>query len=110
MWRMDSKNTKQLMAAVTLETRDNVFTLGDIAVREDLQHMGYGKILLNIVVEEAKKLNISTLWACAKEPEFYLHNGWKKICWDDAPKIAIYCDECPKRGGECHPEIRKYTF
>lgn len=110
MWRLDDKKTGQLMAAVTFETRDGVYTLGDIAVREDLHHMGYGKVLLNLIFEEAKKLKIKELWACAKEPAFYLHNGWNKVSWEKAPKIAIYCDECPHRGNKCNPEIMKFTF
>ena len=110
MWRMDDKESGELMAAATLEMRDGVFTLGDIAVRNDLHRMGYGKIMLNVVFDEAKKRNIKELFACAKEPEFYVHNGWSKQTWETAPKIAIYCDECPKRNTICHPEIMKYTF
>lgn len=110
MWRMDDKNTGELMAAVTLEMRSGVFTLGDIAVRKDLHRMGYGRMMQNVVFEEAKKRNIKELWACAKEPEYYLHSGWQKMSWDKAPDIAIYCTSCEKRNRECHPEIMKYVF
>ena len=110
MWRMENEQTGELMAAVTLEMRDGVFTLGDIAVRNDLHRMGYGKIMLNVVFQEAEKRGINELWACAKEPEFYIHNGWYKENWVKSPKIAIYCDECPKRNTLCHPEIMKYVF
>lgn len=110
MWRMDDKETGELMAAVTLEIRDGVFTLGDIAVRDDLHHLGYGKVMLGVVYEEAKRRNICELWACAKEPEFYAHNGWTRMDWDSSPNIAIYCTTCEKRNCICHPEIMKYVL
>ncbi|MBQ7654275.1 MAG: GNAT family N-acetyltransferase [Clostridia bacterium] len=110
MWRMDDEESGELIAAVTLEVRDNVFTLGDIAVKEEFHRMGYGKVLLGVVFDEAEKRNIKELWACAKEPEFYLHNGWEKAAWEDSPNIAIYCTDCEKRNIHCHPEIMKYTL
>ncbi len=110
MWRMDDSETGELMAAVTLEIRDNVYTLGDIAVRADLQRKGYGRIMQDVVFVQAKKLKVSEVWACAKEPEFYKKLGWKVIDWEDAPDIAIHCAECGKRGFTCFPQIMKYEF
>ena len=110
MWRMDDAHSGELIAAVTLEKRDGVYTLGDIAVRNDLHRMGYGKAMMRIVLDEAEKRGIKELWACAKEPEFYLHNGWEKISWEASPEIAIFCTDCEKRNVTCHPEIMKYEL
>lgn len=110
MWRMDDPRTGMLMAASTLEVRDGAYSLGDIAVRSDLHRMGYGRIMQRVVFEEAKKRGIKELWACAKEPDYYLKCGWKKMEWDASPNIAVYCTECGKRGTVCHPEIMKYTL
>lgn len=110
MWRMDDAKTGELMAAVTLEKRDGVFSLGDIAVRQDLHRNGYGKAMMDVVFEEAEKRNIKELWACAKEPEFYLHNGWKKVKWEESPNIAIYCTDCERRNVSCKPQIMKYEL
>ncbi|MBR4451965.1 MAG: GNAT family N-acetyltransferase [Clostridia bacterium] len=110
MWRMDDPETGKLMAASTLEMRDGVYSLGDIAVRADLQRKGYGKVMQSVVFTEAKKRGIKELWACAKEPAYYLRCGWQKMPWDESPDIAVYCTSCGKRGITCHPEIMKYTL
>ena len=110
MWRMDDPVTGELMAASTLEKRDGVYSLGDIAVRYDLHRMGYGKVMQRVVFTEAKSRGIKELWACAKEPAYYLHSGWEKMVWDESPNIAVYCTSCGKRGTTCHPEIMRYTL
>ena len=110
MWRMDDPQTGALMAAATLEMRDGVYSLGDIAVRSDLHRTGFGKVMQHVVFTEAKKRGITELWACAKEPAYYLHCGWQKMDWDASPNIAVYCTSCGKRGTLCHPEIMKYTL
>ena len=110
MWRMDNPQTGELMAAATLEVRDGVYSLGDIAVRNDLHNTGFGKVMQNIVFTEARQRGIKELWACAKEPTYYLHCGWQKMDWNKSPNIAVYCTGCGKRGTLCHPEIMKYTL
>ena len=110
MWRMDNAETGELMAASTLEIRDGVYSLGDIAVDKNARGRGYGVIMQKTVFEEARKLGVTELWACAKEPEYYKHTGWQAMDWDSSPKIAVYCCTCGKRGTLCHPEIMKYTL
>lgn len=110
MWRMDDAQTGELMAAATLEMRDGVYSLGDIAVRRDLRHKGYGMIMQHVVFREAQSRGIRELWACAKEPAYYLHSGWQKMNWDESPRIAVYCDSCGKRGRDCRPEIMRFTL
>ncbi|MBQ6265400.1 MAG: hypothetical protein IJK60_08135 [Clostridia bacterium] len=110
MWRMDDPQTGELMAASTFEIRDGVYTLGDIAVRGDLHRKGYGRIMQKVVFDEARKCRVKELWACAKEPAYYLHSGWEKMVWDESPNIAVYCTSCGKRGTACHPEIMRYTL
>ena len=110
MWRMDDPQTGALMAAATLEMRAGVYSLGDIAVRSDLHRTGYGRVMQNVVFAEAKKRGITELWACAKEPAYYEHCGWQRTDWDTAPKIAVYCASCGKRGTLCFPEIMRYSL
>ena len=110
MWRMDNARTGELMAAVTLEIRDGAYSLGDIAVRDTVQSKGYGRIMQSIVFDEAKTLGVKEIWACAKEPEYYIHCGWERMDWEDSPNIAVYCSTCDKRGTTCHPQLMKYTF
>lgn len=110
MWRLDDASTGRLLAAVTLEIRGGVYSLGDIAVHESAQSKGYGRILQSIVFDKAKKLGATEIWACAKEPDYYIHCGWQQMKWEDSPNIAVYCSTCQKRGASCHPEIMKYTL
>ncbi len=110
MWRMDNALTGELMAAATLEIRDGVYSLGDIAVRNGVQSKGYGKIMQSVVFDEAKRLGAEELWACAKEPEYYIHCGWQSMEWEGSPNIAVYCSTCGKRGTVCHPRLMKYTL
>ncbi|MBQ7596311.1 MAG: hypothetical protein IJU45_06575 [Clostridia bacterium] len=110
MWRMENAETGELMAAVTLEKRDGVFSLGDIAVNSSYRQHHYGNIMQNVVFDEARKMNVSEIWACARLPEYYLHCGWEAMDWDASPNIAVYCTSCGKRGTECHPEIMRYTL
>ncbi len=110
MWRMDDKETGELMAASTLEIRGGVYSLGDIAVRKDLFNNGYGKVMQQVVFSEARALGVKEIWACAKEPDYYRRCGWKTMDWDSSPKIAVYCSDCGKRGKQCRPEIMKYSL
>lgn len=110
MWRMEDPETGALMAASTFEVRDGVYTLGDIAVRADLHKKGYGKVMQRVVFDEARARGIKEIWACAKEPAYYLHSGWQRMEWDQSPNIAVYCTACGKRGNQCHPEIMRYTL
>ncbi len=110
MWRMDEPGTGRLMAAATLEVRDGVYSLGDIAVREDLHRRGYGRAMQQTVFAEARRRGIDEIWACAKEPEYYKRCGWQQMNWDESPDIAVYCTSCGKRGTLCHPEIMKYKL
>ena len=107
---MDDARTGKLIAAVTFEIRDGAYSLGDIAVRRGVQSKGYGRIMQSVVFEEAKKLGVKEIWACAKEPDYYIHCGWEKMSWEDSPKIAVYCSSCKKRGTSCHPELMKYSL
>lgn len=108
IWRMEEPQTGNLMAASTLEIRDGVYTLGKLAVRPDLHMMGYGRIMQSLVIDEAKKRHISQLWVCAKEPDYYLHNGWKIADWDSSPNIAIHCKACNKFAADCSPKKMRF--
>lgn len=110
MWRMDDPVTGELMAASTLEIRDGVYSLGDIAVRGDLHRRGYGRVMQSVVFDRARELGAKVIWACAKEPDYYKRCGWTAVDWERAPKIALYCASCGKRGTLCSPEIMRYEL
>ena len=104
MWRLEDTQTGELLAAVTLEMRGGVYTLGDIAVQKAMRGKGFGAVLQQTVFQQARRMGIHTLWACAKEPEYYLRHGWQEADWDSSPDIAVYCSGCAKQGVACHPK------
>lgn len=110
MWRLEDAGTGELLAAVTMETRDGVPVLGDLGVRPDLQRTGCGKLLQEVVFDEARRMGIRTLWGSAKVPDYYCRLGWERVDWDSAPRIAVNCDGCTRRGDTCHPAILKRTL
>ena len=104
MWRLEDTLTGELLASVTLEKRGGVYALGDIAVKKEHRGKGYGAVLQQTVFREAQRMGIHTLWACAKEPDYYLRCGWQEADWDSSPDIAVYCPNCEKWSIECHPK------
>ena len=107
MWRLEDRETGELLAAVTMEIRDGVYVLGSLGVRPDQQRTGYGKIMQNVVFDEARKMGLSELWGSAKVPDYYYPIGWKRMDWDSSPRIAVHCHDCSHRGKTCFPEILK---
>ena len=110
MWRMDDAQTGEMLAAATLELRGGVAALGDIAVQDKVRGNGCGTVMLHTVIEEAQRRGVETLWACAKEPDFYLHRGWQTADWDASPDIAAYCSTCEKKDSLCHPKQMKLSL
>lgn len=94
-----------MIAAVTLEIRDHVYTLDDLAVRQDYRSEGYGELMQNVVFDEARRMGIQKIWGSAKAPDYYYRFGWERMDWDTAPKVAVNCHRCERRRKTCFPEI-----
>lgn len=107
MWRLEDKKTGELIAAATLQIRDHVYTLGDLAVREDHRSEGYGKMMQQVVFDEARKIGVKEIWGSAKVPDYYYRLGWQRMDWDSSPKVAVNCHACSRRGISCFPAIIK---
>ncbi|MCD8116995.1 MAG: GNAT family N-acetyltransferase [Oscillospiraceae bacterium] len=107
MWRMDDAESGELISAATLQIRDGVYTLGDIAVREDHRSEGLGKRMQKVVFDEARSMGVKELWGSAKVPDYYYRLGWKKMDWDSSPKVGVNCHTCTRRGKSCFPAIIK---
>lgn len=110
MWRLDDPETGALLGAVTLQIRAGVYTLGDMAVEEIHRQQGLGKIMQQLVFDEAKQRGITEVWCTAKIPEYYEHCGWECMDWNTSPMVVVHCDTCQKRGKTCFPEIIRITL
>lgn len=105
MWRMEDSETGDLLAAVTLQIRDGVYTLGDLAVKAGHRSEGYGWQMQQTLFAEAARMGLKELWSCAKVPDYYLRFGWQRMDWDTSPKIDINCHTCSRLGTTCHPSV-----
>ena len=110
MWRMDDVKTGELIASVTLQIRDHVYTLGTLAVRQDRRNEGFGKAMQAVVFEEARRIGIKEIWGSAKVPDYYYRLGWERMDWDTSPKVGVSCQSCASRGRQCFPAIIKMAL
>jgi len=110
MWRLENRKTGELIAAATLQIRNQVYALGDLAVREDHRSEGYGKLMREVVFDEARKIGNKEIWGSARVSDYYYRLGWQKIDWDSSPKVAVNCHNCGRRGKTCFPAIIKMAL
>ena len=109
IWKCVDLDKGILVAASTLEIRDGLYVLGDLAVQEEYRGLHIGKALHDKVLEEAQKRGASEIWACAKVPEYYKQYGWFEIDRAKSPNIS-HCNECEEFNISCFPAIIKKIF
>ncbi len=112
-WKYEDEDTKELLAAATLQKRRDCYVLGDLAVTERLRGTGMGKELLQIAEEEVKSLGIKEMWLVGKVPHFYKKFGWTEVEPEVAAKVApdiSRCQSCEDFGATCFPSIMKKVF
>ena len=105
-WKYEDEESKEVLAAATLQKRKGCYVLGDLAVKEELRKTGLGKTLLKIAEEEAKSLGAEEMWLVGKVPEFYKQYGWAEVDRAIAPDISR-CQSCDDFGVTCFPSIMK---
>ena len=68
-----------------------------LAVREEDQDQGVGKMLAEACIEEARGLGIATLFALTYKPTFFEKLGFKRVDVQELPrKVWGECQRCPK--------------
>lgn len=108
-WKCEDEETKELLAAATLQKRDGCYVLADLAVKEELRGSGMGGSLLKLAEDEAKALGAEEMWLVGKVPSFYSKFGWKETERETAPDISR-CQSCDDFGTTCFPSIMKKVF
>ncbi|WP_022669595.1 N-acetyltransferase [Hippea alviniae] len=68
-----------------------------IAIDENYQNMGIGKMLVSACIEEAKRLGVKNVFALTFKKEFFLKLGFKPIDKKELPSNKIWedCINCP---------------
>lgn len=68
-----------------------------VAIKEKFQNKGYGKLLIEKIIEEAKEMGFKKIFVLTYRPEYFEKFGFKKIQKAKLPhKIWIDCVNCPK--------------
>lgn len=86
-------------AALHVSWRD-LAELKSLAVAEACQGRGYGRLLINTCVEEARSLGIARVFALTYVPQVFTRLGWEQIDKALLPrKVWTECVYCPKFAG-----------
>jgi amino-acid N-acetyltransferase len=68
-----------------------------LAVLSEGQGKGFGRILVNACIEEARSLGITRIYALTYRPGFFERVGFSKVSKDSLPqKVWGDCLKCPK--------------
>lgn len=104
-YKIEGEENKLIGAAV-LALREERFIVDGIAVNPEYRAEGIGRMLLQKLVDDVRKLGGKELYLVARAPGFFRANGFIGINPDDAPNF-FECKYCPQYGVSCHPEVMK---
>lgn len=108
-FEMVDEKTGELIGASGLVHDNGLYIVRCIAVDEKYRGNGYGRLLVEVVLEELNQLQAKEAWLTAKIPGFYKKFGFEVIDRVVAPRISN-CQECPQFHNGCESEIMKITF
>ncbi|MBC7330397.1 N-acetyltransferase [bacterium] len=75
---------------------DNLAEVKSLAVAEEHQGKGIGRMLVNACLNEARELGINKVFALTFKPAFFQKLGFRPIGKDDLPrKVWGECIKCP---------------
>jgi len=89
---------KQIIGCGALKSMwKDLAEIRSVAIKEKYQKKGYGKILIENLIEEGKQLGFKKIFVLTYKPEYFEKFGFKKISKSKLPhKIWIDCVNCPK--------------
>lgn len=108
-FEMLDEETGCLVGASGLVHHKDIYIVRCIAVDEKYRGNGYGRKLVEIVLEEAKNHGAKEAWLTAKIPKFYEKFGFEVVDRSVAPRISN-CQECKQFHNGCESEIMRITF
>ena len=104
-WKI-TQGDDYLVAGCVLAKREEEYIIDGIAVDKVLRKTGMGRILVNKVISEVKKLGGKRIYLVARAPGFFRKLGFETIDPSEAPNF-FECKQCPQYGVSCHPEVMK---
>ena len=104
-WKI-TQGDDYLVAGCVLAKREEEYIIDVIAVDKVMRKTGMGKILVDKVISEVKKLGGERIYLVARAPGFFRKLGFEAIDPSEAPNF-FECKQCPQYGVDCHPEVMK---
>lgn len=104
-WKI-TQGDDYLVVGCALAKRQGEYIIDGIAVDKVLRKTGMGRILVNKVISEVKKLGGKRIYLVARAPGFFRKLGFETIDPSEAPNF-FECKQCPQYGVSCHPEVMK---
>lgn len=102
------KCDEEFIGAATCSKKDENYIIEAIAISEKNVRKGFGKKLMNEVLNKIEMLNGSDIYLVAKEPIFFEKNGFVVINQDEAPDFSD-CFMCPDYKVSCFPSVMKHV-
>ncbi|HOV22428.1 MAG TPA: N-acetyltransferase [bacterium] len=89
---------KQIIGCGSLKpTWKDLAEIRSLAVKENFQKMGYGKLLIENILKEGEQLGFKKIFVLTYKPGYFEKFGFKKISKSKLPhKIWFDCINCPK--------------
>ena len=104
-WKI-TQGDDYLVAGCVLAKREEEYIIDGIAVDKVMRKTGMGKILVDKVISEVKKLGGERIYLVARAPGFFRKLGFEAIAPSEAPNF-FECKQCPQYQVSCHPEVMK---
>lgn len=95
-----------LIAAAVLAKREGEYIIDGIAVDPAYRKFGLGKVLLEKLKSEVKRLGGDSIAIVARAPEFFRKNDFDRVNPDSAPNF-FECKQCPQYLKNCFPEVMR---
>ena len=96
------ENEKKIVGAITFSKYNGINYIEMIAVDEVYRGKGYGKRLLDKVIDELK----GSIYIISKNDKFFLDYGFK---YDNFDLIDKDCKLCNRYNISCFPKVMIYT-
>ena len=95
-----------LTGGIILSKRQGEYILNGIAVDAPLRKSGIGRIMVNKLITEVRKMDGKRIYLAAKAPEFFLKVGFEEVTGNEADHL-FNCGLCSQKGDKCFPKIMK---
>jgi N-acetylglutamate synthase-like GNAT family acetyltransferase len=99
----------ELLGGAILALREGEFICDGIATAPNYRGEGLGKLLLDLLIDEAKVRGGDKLYLVARAPGFFARQGFEVVPREGAPNF-FECFSCPQYGISCHPEVMRLRF